>query len=142
MAGQHQFPRLCVPLWRRTKPIQPRRAWARASKASLKDPASRPRIMSLKTSSGILALRKTDPIPTSMSSVEAKLQTNVAQSREALDAWVREVVQWHFDPATGCPFWLEYAKSLDWDPRKEIQSYDDLSRFGFFQDEWLRGGPV
>jgi hypothetical protein len=27
-------------------------------------------------------------------------------------------------------------------PRKEIQSYDDLSRFGSFQDEWLRGGPV
>ena len=27
----------------------------------------------------------------------------------ALDAWVREVVDWHFDPATGCPFWLDYA---------------------------------
>ena len=22
----------------------------------------------------------------------------------ALDAWVREVVAWHFDPSTGCPF--------------------------------------
>ncbi len=29
-----------------------------------------------------------------------------------------------------------------WDPREEIQSYDDLARFGPFQDEWLRGGPV
>jgi hypothetical protein len=77
-----------------------------------------------------------------MSPVEAKLQTNINQSREALDAWVREVVQWHFDPATGCPFWLEYAKGLSWDPRREIKSYDDLSRLGFFQDEWLRGGPV
>ena len=62
--------------------------------------------------------------------------------RENLDAWVREVVAWHFDPETGCPFWLDYAKNLSWDPRKEIQTYDDLSRFGFFQDEWLRGGPV
>jgi hypothetical protein len=63
-------------------------------------------------------------------------------AREALDAWVREIVDWHFDPETGCPFWLEYARNLDWDPRSEIRSYDDLDRFGFFQDEWLRGGPV
>ncbi len=63
-------------------------------------------------------------------------------TREQLDTWVREVVAWHFDPATGCPFWLDYAKNLSWDPRQEIQSYEDLARFGFFQDEWLRGGPV
>ena len=50
--------------------------------------------------------------------------------------------QWHFSPETGCPFWLDYARKLDWDPRKEIRGYDDLDRFGFFQDEWLRGGPV
>ncbi len=59
-----------------------------------------------------------------------------------LDAWTREVVAWHFDPATGTPFWLERAKSLDFDPRREIQTYADLDRFGFFEDEWLRGGPV
>jgi hypothetical protein len=62
--------------------------------------------------------------------------------REKLDAWVREVIAWHFNPETGCPFWLDYAGKLSWDPRKEIQTYDDLFRFGFFQDEWLRGGPV
>jgi hypothetical protein len=63
-------------------------------------------------------------------------------ARVALDAWTREVVQWHFDPATGCPFWLERAKSFDFDPRRDVQTYDDLDRFGFFEDEWLRGGPV
>src|SRR4029453_17512029 len=63
-------------------------------------------------------------------------------SRADLDAHVREIVQWHFDPATGTPFWLDFAKKLDWDPRKEIRGYQDLDRFGFFQDEWLRGGPV
>ncbi len=63
-------------------------------------------------------------------------------ARAALDAWTREVVQWHFDPATGCPFWLEYASKLDWDPRREIGGFADLARFGHFQDEWLRGGPV
>jgi len=59
-----------------------------------------------------------------------------------LDAWTREVVEWHFNPDTGSPFWLERAKTLDFDPRREIRSYQDLDRFGLFQDEWLRGGPI
>ena len=49
-------------------------------------------------------------------------------AREALDAWVREMVAWHFDPASGCPFWLDYAKQLGWDPRREIQGFADLRR--------------
>ena len=61
---------------------------------------------------------------------------------DELNAHVREIVQWHFSPETGTPFWLDFAKRLDWDPRKEVQTYKDLDRFGFFQDEWLRGGPV
>jgi hypothetical protein len=69
-------------------------------------------------------------------------QTRIAKANERLDAHVRETVAWHFDPTTGCPFWLEYAKKLDWDPRRDIRTYDDLGRFGAFQDEWLRGGPV
>ncbi len=73
---------------------------------------------------------------------ENDLQSKMKAAREKLDAWVKEIVQWHFDPQTGCPFWLEYASKLDWDPRREINSYDDLARFGNFQDEWLRGGPV
>jgi phenylacetate-coenzyme A ligase PaaK-like adenylate-forming protein len=68
--------------------------------------------------------------------------STISASRLALDAWVQEVVSWHFDPATGSPFWLEYARKLDWDPRREIRTFDDLGRFGPFQDEWLRGGPV
>ena len=63
-------------------------------------------------------------------------------SNDALDAYVRDIVNWHFDPATGCPFWLERAKALGFDPRTDVRTYEDLDRFGFFQDEWLRGGPV
>jgi len=63
-------------------------------------------------------------------------------STDALDAHVREIVAWHFDPATGCPFWLERAKTLGFDPRNAVRTYEDLERFGFFQGEWLRGGPV
>ena len=70
------------------------------------------------------------------------LQSRSHAAREALDAWTREIVQWHFSPETGCPFWLDYAKKLDWDPRREVRGYADLDRFNFFEDEWLRGGPV
>jgi phenylacetate-coenzyme A ligase PaaK-like adenylate-forming protein len=66
----------------------------------------------------------------------------VRDAREKLDAHVREVVRWHFDPDTGTPFWLERAKSLKVDPRRDVQGYDDLRLFGLFEDEWLRGGPV
>jgi phenylacetate-coenzyme A ligase PaaK-like adenylate-forming protein len=70
------------------------------------------------------------------------LRTKVEAARERLDAWTREIVAWHFDPATGCDFWLDQAKRLDFDPRREIKTYEDLARFGSFQDENLRGGPV
>ncbi|MCI0490068.1 MAG: hypothetical protein L0229_26035 [Blastocatellia bacterium] len=68
--------------------------------------------------------------------------TRVEEARRKLDAQVREIIDWHFDPRTGCPFWLEFASKLDWDPRKEVQGFDDLKKFPPFQDEWLRGGPV
>ena len=66
----------------------------------------------------------------------------VGQAREQLDAHARRIVAWHFDPQTGCPFWLEYARTLGWDPRDQVQSYADLDKLPPFEDEWLRGGPV
>ncbi len=59
-----------------------------------------------------------------------------------LDAHTVEIVKWHFDPKTGSPFWLDWAKKAGWDPRKQVKCYADLDKFGNFQDEWLRGGPV
>lgn len=73
---------------------------------------------------------------------DATIDERIAEARQRLDEWTREVVQWHFNPETGCPFWLEYAERLDWDPREEIRSFQDLERFGPFQDDWLRGGPI
>jgi hypothetical protein len=66
----------------------------------------------------------------------------VRSARERLDAHVRDIVRWHFDPATGCPFWLERAKQMDFDPLEDVHGYADLPKFGQFEDEWLRGGPV
>ena len=78
-----------------------------------------------------------------MSSTTTSAFADKAKSaKDALDAWVREVVSWHFSPETGTPFWLEFAKTAGFDPRREVRSYDDLGRFGGFEDEWLRGGPV
>lgn len=68
--------------------------------------------------------------------------TRIQHAKTQLDAHVREIVEWHFNPQTGCPFWLDFAAKLDWDPRKEIHCFEDLKRFPKFQDEWLRGGPV
>jgi phenylacetate-coenzyme A ligase PaaK-like adenylate-forming protein len=70
------------------------------------------------------------------------LENSVTQARTALDAHVREIVRWHFSPETGCPFWLEKAQTFDFDPLRDVQGVEDLKRFGPFQDEWLRGGPV
>jgi hypothetical protein len=75
-------------------------------------------------------------------SVAAPSPTDLTHARETLDAWVRELMQWHFSPETGSPFWLEWAARAGWDPRREVRAYADLDRFGSFQDEWLRGGDA
>src|SRR4029450_6057266 len=73
---------------------------------------------------------------------ETTLAPDLRSARERLDAHVKEIVRWHFDPVTGCPFWLERAKTLTFDPMTDINGYEDLDRFGGFEDEWLRGGRV
>ena len=63
--------------------------------------------------------------------------TAVKAAQEKLDAYLREIVQWHFSPETGCPFWLGWAKK-NFDPRTEIKNFADLLKFPHFQDESLR----
>ena len=70
------------------------------------------------------------------------------RAKQELDAHVRETIQWHFNPETGSPFWVDAAAGknpllkLSFDPRKEVKCFEDLQKFGPFEDEWLRGGPV
>jgi phenylacetate-coenzyme A ligase PaaK-like adenylate-forming protein len=66
----------------------------------------------------------------------------IAAARATLDAHTVEMMAWHFHESTGCPFWLEYAKSLAFNPLTEVTCYEDLKKFPPFEDEWLRGGPV
>lgn len=77
-----------------------------------------------------------------MSVATEDLSLKVQDAKVHLDAQVREMVEWHFNPQTGCPFWLDFAAKLSWDPRVEIRSFEDLKKFPPFEDEWLRGGPV
>jgi hypothetical protein len=70
------------------------------------------------------------------------LKSRIERTRSDLDEHVRAIVGYHFDPRTGCPFWLERAELLPFDPIKDIQCFDDLKRFGEFDDEAMRGGPV
>ena len=65
------------------------------------------------------------------------IQLTPEQAPQQLDAHLREIIAWHFSPETGCPFWLEWA-AKNFDPRKEVQTFDDVKKFPHFQDEWLR----
>jgi phenylacetate-coenzyme A ligase PaaK-like adenylate-forming protein len=45
------------------------------------------------------------------------------------DELIRAAMDWHFNPATGSPYWLERAKSLEFDPRADVKSFEDLALF-------------
>ncbi|MDA3648916.1 phenazine antibiotic biosynthesis protein [Saccharopolyspora indica] len=48
---------------------------------------------------------------------------------------IQEAVEWHFNPKTGSPFWQEQAKKLDFDPRTDVSSVEDLALFPNVVDE-------
>ena len=73
---------------------------------------------------------------------EANLEQAISAAKENLDAYTREIVHWHFSDETGCPFWLEKKRELNFDPLTEVNCFEDLQKFPHFEDEWLRGGPV
>jgi phenylacetate-coenzyme A ligase PaaK-like adenylate-forming protein len=45
------------------------------------------------------------------------------------DEFIHAAMEWHFNPATGSPFWLKRAKSLRFDPRTDVRTIDDLTLF-------------
>ena len=57
------------------------------------------------------------------------------------NAYIRAAMQWHFGRDTGSPFWLDRARSLEFDPRTDVRGFDDLARFPNVTDE-LRDVPV
>ena len=54
--------------------------------------------------------------------MSAATPQSVHAAREQLKSkHVRETVQWHFNPDTGTPFWLEKAKSYKFNPLKDVR---------------------
>ena len=69
------------------------------------------------------------------------LKSEIKKAVDELDVHTREIVEWHFSPDTGTPFWLNWAAGQDWNPADEIQTFSDLRRFPHFEDVWLRDEP-
>jgi len=51
------------------------------------------------------------------------------------EEFLRAAMDWHFNPETGSAYWLERAKSLNFDPQKDIKSVEDLALFPNLVDE-------
>jgi hypothetical protein len=66
------------------------------------------------------------------------MSTEITDAQAALDAHTREMVGWHFSPETGCPYWLEQAAGMDFDPLTEVRCFADMLKFDNFDDEVLR----
>lgn len=74
--------------------------------------------------------------------MSANLDELCQQAQTKLDEQAVRIVRQHFDPQGGAPFWLEQAKSYDFNPLTDVNCFDDLKKFPLFEDDWLRGGPV
>lgn len=55
---------------------------------------------------------------------------------------LERILETHFDPHWGARYWLERAASLEFDPRREIRSIEDLPRMGPMPIEELAERPV
>lgn len=51
------------------------------------------------------------------------------------------LLHWHFSEETGSPFWLDKKPELDFDPLRDIASFDDLERFPDVTES-LRSTPI
>lgn len=49
--------------------------------------------------------------------------------------FLRAAMEWHFNPETGSTYWLKRAKSLPFDPRKDVKRIEDLALFPNIVDE-------
>ena len=45
------------------------------------------------------------------------------------DEFLRAAMEWHFNPETGSPYWLKRAGTLDFDPRRDVRTHEDLKLF-------------
>ncbi|MDA8988883.1 hypothetical protein N9H22_00295 [Opitutales bacterium] len=69
-------------------------------------------------------------------------EEQIKHAANDLDQHVEEMINWHFSPESGCPFWLNWAKEQDFNPLEEVRTFAELcDKFPYFEDEWLRDLP-
>jgi phenylacetate-coenzyme A ligase PaaK-like adenylate-forming protein len=45
------------------------------------------------------------------------------------EEFIQAAMRWHFHPATGSPYWLQRATTLDFDPCTDVKNVEDLALF-------------
>lgn len=45
------------------------------------------------------------------------------------DELIQAAMKWHFSEQTGSPFWLDRVKKLDFDPIRDVRTFEDLKLF-------------
>ncbi|MUM18520.1 acyl--CoA ligase [Mycobacterium sp. CBMA271] len=56
-------------------------------------------------------------------------------------AYLRTAIAWHFGDDTGSPFWLQIARTLDFNPLTDVNGFEDLRLFPNVVNE-LRLAPI
>jgi len=59
-----------------------------------------------------------------------------------LNEWVKSLIELHFDPKHGAPYWIKKSEKLSFDPKKDINSIEDLIHFPTADQEVLRKCPT
>lgn len=74
---------------------------------------------------------------------ETDLTNPYAETDATLDEWTCRVVETHFDPDMGTPYWLEWQAENDVDVRADVNEFADLQTvFDSFDESVLRTLPV
>ena len=57
------------------------------------------------------------------------------------EAYLRTAIAWHFGEDTGCAFWLRAARTLNFNPLTDVNTFADLRLFPNLLNE-LRNVPI
>lgn len=60
----------------------------------------------------------------------------------SIENWLSSVIDIHFNPKDGAPYWLKKKEELKFDPKKDINSIDDLVHFPIANQDDLRAYPT
>lgn len=58
-----------------------------------------------------------------------------------METYLQSVMELHFHPDHGTPYWLDRESELDFDPREDIRSVADLAKFPSADEDALRSPP-